>query len=440
MAVLTNFLKLLKPEKNNYVDVDKHISENYDKIDGKMQELNTSNSGKLDKGAVSSEYDTAKKIEDKIKNIINERWKIFTKSIQNGDNLNNITELGFYVNQQNTNNIINSPVSNTAFTLRVESVQPDKTQEYLTQILITYNTNDIYIRHKQEREWKEWKKIAKLEELTSSINELNSSKLDKGNVPEKYNTAEKIGNKIDGKVSKASGVLNIRKDYQCEIRFLDSKNIQTGSVGIINDVNNIENNYAYFNMFDGEVYKGIKIHGYQVFMNTPLSIDTNITNDIISIRKNGELVGVFGANENKMFLYNDKSKSELAIMNDGTVKLYSQNLQTTNKDIPLAINELNSKLNYEWLGGLWEIGNKVPVGNYSSYIILVDTGGEAIITTFVLPKSFINDKNVAKQFIAPPSSANAKAEAEFIIRDGYFELTNKGELNDCIVHIWANRG
>ena len=67
MAVLTNFLKLLKPEKNDYVDVDKHISENYDKIDNKMQELNTSNSGKLDKGAVSSEYDTAKKIGDKIK-------------------------------------------------------------------------------------------------------------------------------------------------------------------------------------------------------------------------------------------------------------------------------------------------------------------------------------------------------------------------------------
>lgn len=67
MAILTNFLKLLKPEKNDYVDVDKHISENYDKIDSKMQELSTSNSGKLDKGAVSTEYDTAKKIEDKIK-------------------------------------------------------------------------------------------------------------------------------------------------------------------------------------------------------------------------------------------------------------------------------------------------------------------------------------------------------------------------------------
>lgn len=67
MAILTKFLKLLKPERNDYVDVEKHLSENYDKIDTKMEGLSNSNDKKLDKGAVSSEYDTAKKIEDKIK-------------------------------------------------------------------------------------------------------------------------------------------------------------------------------------------------------------------------------------------------------------------------------------------------------------------------------------------------------------------------------------
>lgn len=39
MSILTNFLKLLKPEPNDYVDVEKHISENYDKIDNKIEEL-----------------------------------------------------------------------------------------------------------------------------------------------------------------------------------------------------------------------------------------------------------------------------------------------------------------------------------------------------------------------------------------------------------------
>ena len=67
MAILTKFLKLLKPEKNDYVDVEKHLSENYDKIDAKMEELSNSNDEKLDKGAVSADYDTAKKIEEKIK-------------------------------------------------------------------------------------------------------------------------------------------------------------------------------------------------------------------------------------------------------------------------------------------------------------------------------------------------------------------------------------
>ena len=68
MAVLTNFLKLLKPEKNDYVDVDKHISENYDKIDGKMQELNTSNSGKLDKGALPTTIKSGKDLYDMLEN------------------------------------------------------------------------------------------------------------------------------------------------------------------------------------------------------------------------------------------------------------------------------------------------------------------------------------------------------------------------------------
>lgn len=67
MAFITNFLKLLKPQPNEYINVTTQISENYDKIDAKMEELSNSNDEKLDKGAVSTDYDTAKKIEEKIK-------------------------------------------------------------------------------------------------------------------------------------------------------------------------------------------------------------------------------------------------------------------------------------------------------------------------------------------------------------------------------------
>lgn len=62
MAILTKFLKLLKPEKNDYVDVEKHLSENYDKIDTKMEELSNSNDGKLNKGNVPDVLNSAEKI------------------------------------------------------------------------------------------------------------------------------------------------------------------------------------------------------------------------------------------------------------------------------------------------------------------------------------------------------------------------------------------
>lgn len=54
MGILTNFLKLLKPEPNDFVDVAKHISENYDKLDENAKSndetLTNLSNDKLDKG------------------------------------------------------------------------------------------------------------------------------------------------------------------------------------------------------------------------------------------------------------------------------------------------------------------------------------------------------------------------------------------------------
>ena len=68
MALLTNFLKLLKPEKNDYVNVEKHISGNYDKIDNKMNELSSSNDKKLNKGSLPATITDAKEIYDLLEN------------------------------------------------------------------------------------------------------------------------------------------------------------------------------------------------------------------------------------------------------------------------------------------------------------------------------------------------------------------------------------
>lgn len=165
MAILTKFLQLLKPERNDYVDVEKHLSENYDKIDTKMEELSNSNDKKLDKGTVSTEYDTAKKIEDKVKKIIDEKWKIVTKSLNNGDDLNNYNIPGFYTNELSANNIINAPFSNRAFLLKVESIQPNSIDQYATQTLMPYDTSNIYIRHNVDTRWGAWEKLARISEV-----------------------------------------------------------------------------------------------------------------------------------------------------------------------------------------------------------------------------------------------------------------------------------
>lgn len=64
MGILTNFLKLLKPEPNDFVDVAKHISENYDKLDENAKSNNETltdlDNNKLDKGTYPGDAGTLK--------------------------------------------------------------------------------------------------------------------------------------------------------------------------------------------------------------------------------------------------------------------------------------------------------------------------------------------------------------------------------------------
>ena len=81
MGVITSFLKLFKPAPNDYVDVEKHLNENYDKIDAWAKDLvvNDLTTGgadkagsaemvkklgteKLDKGNVPATLNNAEKI------------------------------------------------------------------------------------------------------------------------------------------------------------------------------------------------------------------------------------------------------------------------------------------------------------------------------------------------------------------------------------------
>lgn len=97
MGILTNFLKLLKPEPNDFVDVAKHISENYDKLDENAKSndetLTNLNNNKLDKGTYTGDAGT-----------LNEKIDIVSKSKLNNTGDNMIGFLNLITTKDTTSN------------------------------------------------------------------------------------------------------------------------------------------------------------------------------------------------------------------------------------------------------------------------------------------------------------------------------------------------
>ena len=140
-------------------------------------EVNNELAKKLNKGAVSSDYDTAKKIEDKIKKIINEKWKINTKYIgdtNTSTDFNSITANGtYYSNKYNalyTNGFLGANQrAYQEFKLIVIGENNDGAPVLKSQLVITRDDN-IYLRSCTSWQapwtWSEWKKIARMSDLT----------------------------------------------------------------------------------------------------------------------------------------------------------------------------------------------------------------------------------------------------------------------------------
>ena len=138
--------------------------------------INELNKDKLNKGAVSSEYDTAKKIEDKIKKIINEKWKINAKYIgdtNTSTDFNSITANGtYYSNKYNalyTNGFLGANQrAYQEFKLIVIGENNDGAPVLKSQLVITRDDN-IYLRSCTSWQapwtWSEWKKIARMSDV-----------------------------------------------------------------------------------------------------------------------------------------------------------------------------------------------------------------------------------------------------------------------------------
>ena len=91
MGILTNFLKLLKPEPNDFVDVAKHISENYDKLD-----------------------ENAKSNDETLTNLSNNKMDKYKNSWYSISDYDDIVEDGFYVVKGSFQGATNAPYEDAA--------------------------------------------------------------------------------------------------------------------------------------------------------------------------------------------------------------------------------------------------------------------------------------------------------------------------------------
>lgn len=105
MGILTNFLKLLKPEPNDFVDVVKHISENYDKLDENAKSNNETltnlSENKLDKGTYSGDAGKLKEDIDTKMSKYQTRYDI--------KDYDDLLVSGFYILHGSRTGVVNSP-------------------------------------------------------------------------------------------------------------------------------------------------------------------------------------------------------------------------------------------------------------------------------------------------------------------------------------------
>lgn len=171
-------------------------------IETTKNNLTNSINTKLNKGNVSSEYDSAKKIEDKIKSnktysdneikkintnissvdnkltdVKNNLWKITPKYIGNSSSpfdLNELKERGFYISASSGNKFTNSPIgSQGAFELTVSGIS---NTSYCTQTLKEISTNNYWVRTQTNWQtpwtWTNWEKLTLNTELNNTITTL----------------------------------------------------------------------------------------------------------------------------------------------------------------------------------------------------------------------------------------------------------------------------
>lgn len=210
MGILTNFLKLLKPEPNDFVDVAKHISENYDKLDENAKSndetLTNLSNNKLDKGTYSGNASDLKSEIDEKMSKYQIRYDIM--------DYDDLIEDGFYIVSGSVHGVINSPHWN------VSLVQVWSRSDAVYQKAVSYyDVQAQFVRCIVNKEKNtKWEKIVNTTDIVNNLTTTASGKVLDGR------QGPAIVNKINGLAGGYSGTFPLTVAYKNGIYLLPATN------------------------------------------------------------------------------------------------------------------------------------------------------------------------------------------------------------------------
>ena len=374
MGILTNFLKLLKPEENDYYNVITEQAENWQKVDNWAKGIDDSNKNKLDKGNVSVEYDTAKKIEDKIKEVKDTA----------DDKLNKSTYQG---NAQDLKNEIDGKVSKNGDTM-------------IGQL--------------------------KIKGVRESISILNADGSVAGLLGRNYPE-----NGIYMYNKKSEKVIDLRDDGSTKI---SAMNLITQEKDVVDAINGIfDNRWRITPKKIGNTdintdLNSIYLAGFYVSSDANNKF-TNKPNHIT----NGAFELIVTGIQPSLLAYTTQ------ILKDyGTNKTYVRT-QVTYDGSPsypewTEWEEISLNNAFKYLGTGTAVGRKIPVGNYSEFLVYMRYSDDIIIGIYHITKKYIEDRYTLKKFVMYGTTV---IEGAFKIENGYFEVTDLGASSDGGIQVWA---
>ena len=134
-------------------------------------------------------------------------------------------------------------------------------------------------------------------------------------------------------------------------------------------------------------------------MTGTLSVDTKESNNIV-LKYGGDYTAAITVSQEYLSFWNEKSKRDLTMYNNGNTIIKANNLTTSSKEVIGAINELNSN-KFDKTGGTIN-GKTVVVGDliaknklssYPGHLILDNDSGDVKGGYYVEPDSSVTVKN-----------------------------------------------